>query len=120
MFLTLPSAISSRPVGPFRVSSVLLALFCMLAVGCWMFVPRSVFAKDILAFPGAEGFGRFASGGRGGDVYEVTSLDDSGPGSLREAIRSARGPRTIVFNLSGTIQLKKKLVLDKSDITIAG
>src|SRR5437016_2921209 len=120
MFLTLPTAICSRPAGPFRVPSVPLALFCMLALGCWMFVPRSLSAKDILAFPGAEGFGRFASGGRGGDVYEVTSLEDSGPGSLRDGINSARGPRTIVFNLSGTIQLKKKLVLDKSDITIAG
>src|SRR5213075_1600896 len=59
-------------------------------------------------------------GGRGGDVYEVTNLDDAGPGSLREGFRSARGPRTIVFRLSGTIQLKSKLLLDKSNITIAG
>src|SRR5438093_9941494 len=77
-------------------------------------------AKEVLAFPGAEGFGRLASGGRGGDVYEVTNLDDSGAGSLREGIRSAHGPRTIVFKVSGTIQLKKKLLLDKSDLTIAG
>ena len=77
-------------------------------------------AGEIIAFPGAEGFGRFAKGGRGGDVYIVTNLNDSGPGSLREGFRSATGPRTIVFEVSGTIQLKSKLLLDKSAITIAG
>jgi hypothetical protein len=73
-----------------------------------------------LAFPGAEGYGRFARGGRGGDVYHVTTLADDGPGSLRYGIRTAGGPRTIVFDLSGTIALKSPLVIDKSFITIAG
>jgi hypothetical protein len=86
----------------------------MLAPGLWAAAP------DLPAFPGAEGFGRYARGGRGGDVYHVVNLDDAGPGSLREGIRSAAGPRTIVFDVSGTILLKSKLVLDKSAITIAG
>ena len=73
-----------------------------------------------LAFPTAEGFGRFAQGGRGGDVYHVTQLGDDGPGSLREGIRSATGPRTIVFDVSGTILLATPLVVDKSHLTIAG
>jgi pectate lyase len=77
-------------------------------------------AAETPAFPGAEGFGRFAKGGRGGDVYQVTTLADSGPGSLREGIRSATGPRTIVFEVSGTIELKSRLVLDKPNITLAG
>jgi pectate lyase len=77
-------------------------------------------AHEPLAFPGAEGFGRFAKGGRGGDVYHVTNLNDAGPGSLREGVRTAKGPRTIVFDLSGTIELKHRLLVDKSFLTIAG
>ncbi len=73
-----------------------------------------------IAFPGAEGYGRFARGGRGGDVYHVTTLEDDGSGSLREGLRTANGPRTIVFNLSGTIELKSPLTVDKSFLTIAG
>jgi pectate lyase len=76
--------------------------------------------KTLLAFPGAEGYGRFARGGRGGDVYHVTNLNDNGSGSLREGVRSATGPRTIVFDVSGTIELKKPLVVNKSFLTIAG
>ena len=90
-----------------------------LLASFWSFA-RALSAEELLAFPGAEGFGRFATGGRGGDVYQVTTLDDAGPGSLRQGIASAKGPRTIVFEVAGTIQLKSRLSLDKSAITIAG
>jgi len=72
------------------------------------------------AFPGAEGFGRLALGGRGGDVYHVTTLADAGPGSLRDGILSAAGPRTIVFDVGGEIRLTSPLVIEKSFLTIAG
>lgn len=72
------------------------------------------------AFPGAEGFGAFAMGGRGGDVYHVTNLSDEGPGSLRHGVETARGPRTIVFDLSGTIFLRSELKIDKPFLTLAG
>ncbi len=77
-------------------------------------------AAELPAFPRAEGFGRVAQGGRGGDVYHVTTLEDAGAGSLREGIGSAKGPRTIVFEVAGTILLKSALLLDKSFVTIAG
>jgi len=73
-----------------------------------------------LAFPGAEGFGAYSKGGCGGDVYHVTNINDNGHGSLRFGINSAEGPRTIVFDISGTIQLKSPLVVNKDNITIAG
>lgn len=70
------------------------------------------------AFPGAEGFGAGASGGRGGEVYYVQNLNDDGPGSLRDAI--SKGNRTVLFRVSGTIELKSRLTLNQPNITIAG
>lgn len=72
-----------------------------------------------LAFPGAEGYGRFAIGGRGGRVIAVTNLNDSGPGSLRAAVE-ADGPRTVVFRVGGTIKLDSKLVVRNPYLTVAG
>ncbi|MEJ2545925.1 MAG: hypothetical protein P8Y99_17830 [Calditrichaceae bacterium] len=72
-----------------------------------------------LAFPGAEGYGKYAKGGRGGDVYEVSNLNDSGEGSLRAAVE-ASGPRTVIFKISGTIELETPLSINNPYITIAG
>ncbi len=68
-------------------------------------------------FPGAEGYGKYCVGGRGGSVYEVTTLNPTGPGSLGEAI-AASGPRTVVFRVSGTID--GNFDIGNPNITIAG
>jgi hypothetical protein len=71
------------------------------------------------AFPGAEGFGKYTLGGRGGKLLEVTNLDDRGPGSFRAACEAA-GPRTVVFRVSGTIALESKFKITNPYLTIAG
>lgn len=81
-----------------------------------------IFRSRHLAFPGAEGYGRFARGGRGGVVVEVTNTNDSGPGSLRDALTGNYGPRTVVFTVSGLITLGSDLTIDQNHpyITVAG
>src|SRR3546814_20275760 len=72
-----------------------------------------------LAFPTAEGYGKYAKGGRGGVVYEVTNLNDRGEGSLRAAVEASR-PRTVVFRVSGNIELESPVRIEHPYITIAG
>jgi pectate lyase len=74
--------------------------------------------ERVIAFPSAEGFGKYTTGGRGGKVFIVSNLDDKGPGSFRDAAE-AREKRFIVFAVSGTIHLDSKLNI-KGDVTIAG
>ncbi|MCH5600219.1 pectate lyase [Niabella ginsengisoli] len=74
---------------------------------------------DAIAFPGAEGFAKNITGGRGGKVIKVVNLNDAGSGSLRAAINET-GKRIIVFEISGTITLKSNLSLKNNDVTIAG
>jgi hypothetical protein len=81
--------------------------------------PEDLPQAKILAFPGAEGAGRFSFGGRGGKVFVVTNLADSGPGTLREACESG-GPRTVLFNVAGIVHLETPLHIRAPYITIAG
>ena len=85
----------------------------------WAAKPDDLPQAKLLAFPGAEGGGAYSFGGRGGKVYVVTSLADSGPGTLREACEQG-GARIVVFNVSGIIQLKTPLIIRAPYITIAG
>ncbi|WP_369994785.1 Ig-like domain-containing protein [Winogradskyella sp.] len=87
-----------------------IALFCLTSLNL---------SAQIPAFPGAEGYGKYAIGGRGGQVIRVTNLNDSGPGSFRAACE-ASGPRTVIFDVGGRINLSSTISIDNPYITIAG
>lgn len=93
-----------------------------LLTGLLLMACQSVSAAKPVAFPGAEGFGQYTQGGRGGRVIVVDSLQDSDkarPGTLRYAVK-AKGPRIVVFSVSGVIHLVKPLEIKQDFITIAG
>ena len=85
----------------------------------WAARPTDLPQAKIPAFPGAEGGGAYSFGGRGGKVITVTNLNDSGPGSFREACEQG-GARIVVFNVAGIIQLKSPIIVRAPYITIAG
>lgn len=89
---------------------------CKKILGVIFFMPSFILAQQP-AFPGAEGFGKYAKGGRGGEIYHVTNLTDSGPGSFREAVSKAG--RTVVFDVGGVIKITSRIQVSH-DITIAG
>ena len=98
------------------MSKMIKAIFSSIVLNI-LFI--SISFGQQLAFPTAEGFGKYASGGRGGIIYKVTNLNDDGEGSLRKGILK-KGPRFIIFEISGTIELKSKLDINNGDLSILG
>lgn len=91
---------------------LLTAIFCGIS--------HAAEAQNVISFPGAEGFGRYTGGGRGGKVYFITKLaDDGSEGTLRHALNQ-KGPRYIIFKTGGTIYLESPLKIHEGNVTIAG
>lgn len=121
-----PVATAASGRSPGRRFSFLLAALALVVSSA---APLGCKLGSFVAFPGAQGYGAFSVGGRGGRIIEVTNLDDidettgkAAAGSLRAAIE-ARGPRIVVFRVSGTIDVcerNRSLVIWSPYITIAG
>ena len=112
----LPQAEQSSPIHMVAsVARLILSVAVMLTLVC---SPVSA-GSAVPAFPGAQGGGAVSVGGRGGQVIEVTNLNDSGSGSLRACV-TASGPRTCVFRVGGTINLLSALYITNPYLTVAG
>jgi pectate lyase len=90
---------------------------CLIVLASLASLQLALAQDKPLAFPGAEGFGQFATGGNGGETVHVTTLDDSGPGSFRDAV--SKPDRTVVFDVGGVIRLKSNVAVS-SQITLDG
>lgn len=113
---------AASPTRKWQLGIVLTALF--ISAGIVLGLPygaiiRAEPAEDLSAFPGAEGFGAQTPGGRGGRIIYVTTLDNSGAGSLRSALE-ARGPRIVLFQVAGTIDLQDDINITEPFVTVAG
>jgi hypothetical protein len=109
-----------------RLNAVLQIIYTILlfsplvnGVGSLCHAKEAVETTFLAVFPGAEGFGSRTHAGRGGKIIRVVNWNDSGPGSFRAAVETA-GPRIVVFEVGGTIELRSNIVLKKPYITIAG
>ena len=103
-----------------KLNKQLLMGTALLLLGSLCTLPTLAGDEKLPAFPGAEGFGRYVTGGRGGTVYHVKNLNDAGYQSLRWSLAQNPGkPKIIVFDVSGTIHLESELSIP-SNVTIAG
>ena len=111
----------ATPLRHLAATSAAVTAICVSsgAHPAWARTDAAEVPPAVLAFPGAEGAGRFARGGRGGRVLRVTHLGDAGPGSLRAAVE-AEGPRTVIFDIGGVIRLTSPLTIRRGGITVAG
>jgi hypothetical protein len=111
--------------GTIKFNVLLITTLVVLLICCQTPLQDTVSQHDcnppneVLCFPGASGYGKWTKGGRSGKVIKVTNLQDDGPGSLRAALESEY-PRTILFDTSGIIELKRSLYIRHPFVTIAG
>ena len=104
-----------------KIRKIISSVICAALMAGAICLPVTAEDNKLLAFPTAEGGGKYTTGARGAEaveVYHVTNLNDDGEGSLRDAV--SQSGRIVVFDVSGVIELKSKLNFSASDITVLG